>query len=136
MTTSESPQSPRSTSRIQSFGYAFQGLYYVIRTQENAWIHAVMSVAVVIVGIFLKISFVEFAILALAMMGVWVSETINTALEAVVDLASPEIHPLAKVGKDTAAGAVLIAAMFATVIGLLILGPPLVAFLLPLLQLN
>jgi len=64
-------------------------------------------------------------VLVLTIAMVWIAEFLNTALEAVVDLASPELHPLAKVGKDVGAAAVLIAAMASVIIGLLILGPPL-----------
>ncbi len=97
----------------------------MLRTQENAWIHAAFSAAVLVVGLWLHLSTVEWAIIVLAMGLVWTTEFVNTALEAVVDLASPDIHPLAKVGKDVAAAAVLVGAGTSVVIGLLILGPPL-----------
>lgn len=128
--------STRNTNRIQSFRYAFEGIFYLLRTQENAWIHAGITILATIVGLVLGISLLEWAILALAAMGVWVAEAINTAVEAVVDLASPDLHPLAKVGKDTAAGAVLIAAIFAVIIGLLVFGPHLFRLLWPLLNVN
>ena len=113
------------TSYLASFRHAFSGWWYVLRTQRNAWIHAVVSTAVFIVGLWLKLDRRDWAIILLAMVAVWMCEFINTALEAVVDLASPEHHPLAKVGKDVGAAAVLIAAVAAVLIGLLILGPPL-----------
>jgi diacylglycerol kinase (ATP) len=112
-------------SRIQSFRAAFSGWGYVIRSQKNAWIHAAVSVLVVIAGFWLEISRLEWAVILLAIAMVWTSEFLNTALEAVVDLASPQKHPLAKVGKDVGAAAVLIAAGISVLIGLLILGPPL-----------
>lgn len=112
-------------SRIASFGHAFRGWAYVIRTQKNAWIHSVASVAVVIVGLWLSLPARDWAMLVLAIAMVWAAEFMNTAIEAVVDLASPVHHPLAKVGKDVGAAAVLIAAGGAVIIGLLILGPPL-----------
>jgi diacylglycerol kinase len=115
----------RAASRLASFRHAFAGWWHVLLTQRNAWIHAVASVAVFVVGISLQVSRIDWAILALTIAIVWVAEFVNTAVEAVVDLASPSIHPLAKVAKDVAAAAVLIAALTAVVVGLLILGPPL-----------
>jgi diacylglycerol kinase (ATP) len=112
--------------RARSFHYAFAGWWYVIRTQRNAWIHAVISIAVLAVSFWLRLSARDFAVLILTIAMVWVGEFINTALEAIVDLASPQMHPLAKVGKDVGAAAVLIAALASIVIGLLIIGPPLV----------
>lgn len=111
--------------RVHSFRYAFQGWHHVLSTQPNAWIHAIISVAVIALGIWLQIPARDWAILVLTFVIVWVGEFINTALEAVVDMTMPEPHPLAKVAKDVAAAAVLIAAAGAVLIGLLILGPPL-----------
>lgn len=117
---------PFFTSRARSFRYAFAGWWFVIRTQRNAWIHALISVAVVILAFWLGLPARDWAVIILAIALVWTAEFINTALEAVVDLASrQERHELAKVGKDVGAAAVLIAAMSAVLIGLLILGPPL-----------
>lgn len=115
----------RSASRLASFRHAFAGWWYVLRTQRNAWIHALASVAVFAAGFWLRLGRIEWAILVLTVALVWVAEFVNTAVEAVVDLLSPQIHPLAKVGKDVAAAAVLIAALAAVGIGLLVLGPPL-----------
>lgn len=113
------------TSRLASFGHAFRGLAYVIRTQKNAWIHAVATVAVIVVGAFLSLPPRDWAVLALTISTVWMAEVLNTSIEAVVDLASPVHHPLAKVGKDVGAAAVLVAAVVAILVGFLILGPPL-----------
>jgi diacylglycerol kinase len=112
-------------SRIHSFGYAFRGWWHVLRTQQNAWIHAVISTAVIIVALWLKLPARDLAVLLVTIAMVWSAEFLNTAIEAVVDLASPDKHPLAKVGKDVGAAAVLIAALAAIGVGLLILGPPL-----------
>lgn len=112
-------------SRIASFGHAFHGWWYVIRTQKNAWVHATVTTGVLILGIWLKIPARDWAVLILAIALVWSAEFFNTSIEAVVDLASPVHHPLAKVGKDVGAAAVLIAAGASVLIGLLILGPPL-----------
>jgi diacylglycerol kinase (ATP) len=112
-------------SRIHSFGHAFRGWWYVIRTQRNAWVHALVTTVVVVLALWLQLSAHDWAVLLLSIAVVWTAEFINTALEAVVDLASPSKHPLAKVGKDVGAAAVLIAALAAILIGLLILGPSL-----------
>jgi diacylglycerol kinase (ATP) len=113
-------------SRGQSFRYAFTGWWYVIRTQRNAWIHAVVSIAVILISTWLHITRWEWAMIFLAIAMVWIAEFLNTALEAVVDLASNhEHHELARVGKDVGAAAVLIAALASVLIGLLVLGPPL-----------
>jgi len=79
------------------------------------------------VALWLQLPLRDWAILILTIAVVWMAEFLNTALEVVVDLASPSIHPLAKVGKDVGAASVLIAAFSAVVIGLIILGPPLLA---------
>jgi diacylglycerol kinase len=112
-------------SRGRSFRFAFSGWWYVIRTQRNAWVHAVVSVVVILMGFWLQLGPHDWAIIILAIALVWTSEFINTALEAVVDLASPQQHYLARVGKDVGAAAVLIAAVSSAIIGLLVLGPPL-----------
>lgn len=112
-------------SRIAAIGYALRGWQYVLKTQRNAWIHSLIAALVVILGLWLKIGLHDWAILVLTIAVVFTAEFINTSIEAVVDLASPKKHPLAKVGKDVGAGAVLIAALAGVLIGLLILGPPL-----------
>ena len=112
-------------SRIESFGHAFRGWGYVLKTQHNARIHAVVAIAVFTVAFWLRLPARDWAVLLLTVTMVFAAEFINTAIEAVVDLASPQKHPLAKVGKDVGAAAVLIAALAAVLIGLLILGPPL-----------
>ncbi len=119
--------------RIHSFGPAFSGWAYVLRSQQNAWLHAVASVAVFALSAWLGIGRLEWALVIVAVAFVWIAEFLNTALEAVVDLASPNRHPLAQVGKDIGAAAVLIAAINAVVLGLLVLGPPLWARIAPLL---
>lgn len=111
-------------SRIHSFRNAVIGLWHVIRTQQNAWIHALATGGVVILGFWLELPLQSWAMLVLTIAMVWTAEFINTALEIVVDLASPDLHPLARVGKDVGAAAVLIAAISAVVIGILLLGPP------------
>lgn len=113
-------------SRTQSFRFAVSGWWYVFRTQRNAWIHATASILVILLSFWLRIERYEWAIILLAISIVWTAEFLNTALEAVVDLASQqEYNHLAKRGKDIGAAAVLIAATASVLIGVLILGPPL-----------
>lgn len=111
--------------RLASFVYAFEGWGHVLRSQPNVWIHAAISLAVFGLAFWLHLSRLEWAILLLTTMVVWMAEFFNTALEAAVDMSMPDYHPLAKTAKDVAAAAVLIGALGAVIVGLLILGPPL-----------
>jgi diacylglycerol kinase len=113
------------TSRLQSFRHALRGWKFVLQTQKNAWVHSLATAIVFILGLWLQLSARDWAILVLTIAMVFTAEFTNTAIEAVVDLASPQDHPLAKVGKDVGAGAVLVAALAAVLVGLLTLGPPL-----------
>jgi len=114
-------------SRIHSFRHAFAGWAFVIRTQRNAWIHALASVLVILVSLWLHLCLRDWAMIILSITLVWTAEFLNTALEAVADLASNgQQNRLAKVGKDVGAAAVLIAALSSILIGILILGPPLI----------
>ena len=112
-------------SRIASFRYAFQGWFHVLKTQRNAWIHSAIATIVFLLGLWLQLPPRDWAVIILTAALVFSAEFINTAIEAVVDLASPDQHPLAKIGKDVGAAAVLVAALAAVLIGLLLLGPPL-----------
>lgn len=112
-------------SRIESFGHAFRGWHHVLRTQKNAWIHSVIATLVFMLSFWLEISMRDWAIIILTSAFVFSAEFINTSIEAVVDLATKEHHPLAMISKDVAAAAVLVAALSAVLVGLLILGPPL-----------
>ena len=128
---SDRPPAP-SDSRgrlLRSFGYAFRGLGILLRTQANARIHAAATVLVVAAGFWFRISRGEWCAVLAAIGLVWTAEGVNTALETIVDLVSPEPHPLAGRAKDVAAGAVLCAAIAALVIGALIFGPRLWALL-------
>src|SRR5258708_12108101 len=108
---------------IAGFGYAFHGLWYALRTQRNARVHLGIAVVVTIAGILLRLWAIEFASMYLAITGVFIAEMFNTVCELCVDLAQPEYHPLARIAKDVAAGAVLLSAMLAVVIGIFVLGP-------------
>ena len=121
-----SPEQPSEIySRVKSFQYAFEGWWYVLRTQHNAWIHAAVTIGVVALALWLRTPPRDWAVLILTFMAVWMAEFMNTAIEAVVDMTMPDVHPLAKVAKDVAAAAVLVGALGAVLIGLLLLGPPL-----------
>jgi diacylglycerol kinase (ATP) len=111
--------------RLRSFHYAFEGWWYVLRTQRNAWIHTVITLAVLALAFWLRLSRQDWAILLLIITAVWMAEFMNTALETIVNLVSPDFHPLAKIAKDVGSAAVLVGALGAVLIGLLILGPPL-----------
>ncbi|MDR3574963.1 MAG: diacylglycerol kinase family protein [Anaerolineaceae bacterium] len=112
-------------TRAHSFHNAFAGVWYVLRTQKNAWIHSLATLLVILFAVWLNLSERDWAVLVIAIGLVWTAEFINTALESIVDLASPQRHPLAKIGKDVGAAAVVIAAFSSAIVGFLIMGPPL-----------
>ena len=120
---------PYLSARLRSFGHAFRGLKVLLQTQPNARIHAAATVLVVAAGALLRISPVEWALIVLAIAGVWTAEALNTAIEFLVDRVSPDPHPLAGKAKDVAAGAVLIAAIGSALIGGFVFGPYLLRLL-------
>jgi diacylglycerol kinase len=99
----------------------------VLRTQHNAWIHAVATVLVVGTGLVLRLSRLDWCWLVVAIALVWSAEAMNTALERLADATSPDPHPLVRDAKDAAAGAVLVLAVAAVAIGVFVLGPHLLA---------
>jgi len=111
------------SERIKSFGYAFNGIFIMLQSQHNAWIHALASILICAVGFSFGLNRSEWCWIVLAIISVWTAEALNTAFEFLADAASPEYHPLVKKAKDVAAGAVLITAIGATVIGALVIGP-------------
>ena len=115
--------------RIRSFRYAIRGVILMLKSQHNAWLHAIASILVVFVGLLFGISDPEWCWVVLAIMAVWTAEALNTALEFLADAASPEFHPLIGKAKDVAAGAVLISAAGSAAIALLVLGPHVWRFL-------
>lgn len=121
------PATPPLRAFLMSFVYAGQGVAYAIRTQRTMRVHLAFAVFAIGMGIWLRITPAEFAVIVVAIMLVVMAEMFNTVVEATVDLATREIHPLAKIAKDVAAGAVLVGAALAVIVGLLILGPPLLA---------
>jgi diacylglycerol kinase (ATP) len=119
----------RSPNLIASFRFAFAGLATLLRTQRNFRIHVAVAIAVIVAGSLFRVQRWEWCVLLLCCSHVLVLEALNTALESHVDLAAPEIHPLARKAKDVAAASVLIASLFSLTIGLIILGPHFAAWL-------
>ncbi len=111
------------TGRIRSFKYAFRGIGIMIRSQHNAWIHALATALVIGAGLFVHLARLEWNWILLAIMAVWTAEALNTAFEFLADATNPTFHPLIGKAKDVAAGAVLIAALGSAAIGVMILGP-------------
>lgn len=109
--------------RAKSFTNAGRGLWIVLKSTHNAWIHLVVLVAAVVLGAFYEISRIEWILLVFAAGLVLAAETFNTAIVIDIDLTSPEFHPFARDTKDVAAGAVLLTAVAAAIIGLLIFVP-------------
>lgn len=105
------------SARIKSFAYALQGIGFMLRTQHNAWVHAVASVGVVAAGLVLRVSVADWRWLIVAIAMVWVAETFNTAVEYVCDVVSPGYSEAVKHAKDIAAGAVFLCAAAAILIG-------------------
>lgn len=113
-------------ARARSFRFALRGLALLAR-EPNAWIHAAATVAVAVLALALGIGARDGALLALAVAAVWAAEGLNTAVEAACDAAAPRPDPRVARAKDVAAAAVLLAALGAVAVGLLVLGPPLLA---------
>lgn len=110
---------------VRSFYFAFTGLWFLFYTQRNARIELAIGAAACALGAWLGITRIEWAIVVFTIALVLILEGLNTAVECAIDLASPEIHPKAKIAKDLAAGMVLLASIASVVVGLLIFGPPL-----------
>ncbi len=113
-----------SRSRFASFRYALAGWLYMLRYSKNLRIQAVATLLVAAVGLWLGLTPLAWAVLVVTITINWLAEFINTALEAVVNLASPDIHPMARVCKDIGASAALITAVASVIVGFLVLGPP------------
>ena len=113
----------------ESFHHAFDGLMHCIRHERNIRIHLTMGCLALILAVALSVKPIELVVLVLIIAAVIVSEMINTAIENVIDLVSPEFHPLAKIVKDITAGAVLFSCIAAVIIGCLIVIPYLWALL-------
>ena len=113
----------------QSFKYAFEGISYVIATERNMKVHISVALMVLILSFLLDIPRYQLLLVFFSIVFVMCMELINTALEKVVDLTTKEFHPIAKIAKDVAAGAVLFAAIFAFMIGVYVFTDPFLALL-------
>lgn len=116
------------TGRVRSFRHAIDGIIEIVKGQHNAWVHLVATFCVIVVAIFFQVTTTEWCILILATILVWATEALNTAFEFLCDVASPDFHPLVKKSKDVAAGAVLISAIGAVIIGLIVILPYVVKY--------
>ncbi len=105
----------------RSFEHAYRGMISAVRTQRNMRFHVVVAVVVLVASVLLDVSKLELAVLVLTILIVFVTEMFNTAMEFVVDLATREYHPLAKLAKDVSAGAVLVSSVGALLVGYLVL---------------
>lgn len=110
-------------ARVRSFGYAFAGIGFMLRTQPNAWVHLVATVLALLTSFYLHISAADWRWIILAILLVWAAEAFNTAVEYVCDMVSPERNIVVKHAKDIAAGAVLLSAVSAACIGLITFWP-------------
>ena len=119
----DDPRPLTLSARIESFRCAARGVRLMLRSQHNAWLHAVASCCVLVVGGLCVLTGTEWCWIILAIMAVWTAEALNTALELLADVASPEFHPLVGYAKDVAAGGVLISALGSAIVGMLVLGP-------------
>ena len=120
---SVTPQPLTLTARLKSFGYALQGIAFMLKTQHNAWLHGMATIAVIALAVYCEVSASDWRWLIVAMGIVWVCETLNTAVEYVCDVVSPDYNHAVKHAKDIAAGGVLIAAIASLVIGVLTFWP-------------
>jgi len=111
------------TARLNSFKFAFAGIWTLLKTQHNMWVHLVAAVLVTGCGVYVGLSPIEWCVIVLTIMAVWVAEACNTAIEFLADRVSTDHHPLIKKAKDVAAGAVLITAIGAVIIGAIIFIP-------------
>jgi diacylglycerol kinase (ATP) len=114
------PRAARAPSLLESFNYAFEGILHVLRTQRNLRIHFVAAAAVLVAGVAIGIDKIQLIALLIVIAFVLIAEMLNTAIEAAVDVATTAFDPMAKLAKDIAAGAVLIASMCAVAVGYLV----------------
>ena len=104
-------------ARLKSFHYAFAGLWLMLKTQHNAWIHLANTIIVIAAGFYFQVSAADWRWLTVAVLLVWVAEALNTAFEHLCDVVSPDFHHAVQKSKDIAAGAVLLCTVGAMVIG-------------------
>ena len=114
---------------VNSFKYAFEGIAQTYKGEQNLKIHTFIAILVLVFGFFLKISYLEWLVCLVLIGLVLMAEFFNTAIEYVVDLASPKVHPRAKAAKDTASAGVLMMAIISAIIGGVIFIPKLIDFI-------
>lgn len=114
-----------SRNRWTSLNYALAGWLYMLRRQKNTRIMSIVSLLIFVIGLWLGISRIEWALLIVVITIVWFAEFVNAGIEAAIDIVAPDIHPMAQVGKDVASAAVLLGVVASVLVGLLILAPPL-----------
>jgi len=119
----------KSRNRWHSFTAALHGMAYTVRTQRNTWIELAAALVVIGAGLWLRVQPLEWAVLTLTIAVILALEAVNSAIEALVDLASPDYHELARIAKDCAAGALLFAVLGALGVAAAIFGPPLAQML-------
>jgi len=110
-------------NRIKSINHASHGIFIMLKHEHNAWIHMLATVAVCSAGLYLKLSNNEWCLIVLAVVAVWTAEALNTALEFLADVASPDFHPMIEKAKDVAAGGVLITSIGSVIIAGFVFGP-------------
>ncbi len=128
-TGNNSQNDKRSSKRLRAFAFAFRGIVEAWKSELHFQIQTVIAIVVIVVGIWLRITLVEWSLITLAISLVLTAELINTAIEKTLDRISDEIHPLTKSAKDIAAGAVLLSACGSVMIGLLVFLPRLLKLL-------
>ncbi len=111
------------SARLRSFKYALTGIWTMLSSQHNAWLHLLATLGVLVAGFYFSLSPIEWSFIVLAIMAVWTTEALNTAFEFLADVTNPAFHPLVKKSKDVAAAGVLISALGAAVIATLIFAP-------------
>jgi len=109
--------------RIKSFQFAIHGIFIMLKGERNAWVHLLATFVVCATGLYFKLSNSEWCWIVLAIVAVWTAEALNTALEFLADVASPNFHPMVEKGKDVSSGAVLIASIGSVVIAALVFWP-------------
>ena len=122
------------TGRLRSVRFAVRGIVIMLKAQHNAWLHATCTLAVTVAGYVCHLDRTEWSLIVFAIVAVWVAEALNTAVEYLTDVASPEFHPIAGKAKDVAAGGVLIAAIGSTIVGIVVFGPHVLQWLTARLQ--
>ena len=117
------PGRTSNPNRLASVKYALAGLLYVLTHEQSIKLATMVTLIVIVIGVWLHLSVLSWALLTLALGGVWVTECVNTAIEAAIDLGTSAPHPLAKIGKDVASTAALVSTIVFVVIVILILLP-------------